>query len=407
MLVLRRLLRNWEENDMVEWKKLGDVCNFQNGYAFKSGLFKEIGLPIIRITNISDRSVNLDDCKYFNFEDYKGVNLDDFIIRKGDILVAMSGATTGKIGFYNHSNISYLNQRVGKFIPHEEMLENRYLYHFLLSQYKVIYIMAGGGAQPNLSSNKLLNDLFIPIPSKSEQERIVSILDTFTSTISNLKEQIKERRKQYEYYRDQLLDLEGKDGVEMKTLGEIFSFKNGLNKGKDYFGKGKLIIMFSNVFNSRYIDSTMLKNRVDINNNELERINANKGDVFFTRTSETKEDVGYASVLLEDIKECTFAGFLIRARPILNVFIPEYCKYCFSTQKVRESIVCRSSFTTRASLTGNGLGKVEIPIPPKQTQSRIVSILDQFEASIANLEAQLKEREKQYEYYRNQLLTFE
>ena len=246
----------------------------------------------------------------------------------------------------------------------------------------------------------------IPLPSKSEQERIVSILDTFTSSIANLKEQIKERRKQYEHYRDHLLDLEGKEGVEMKTLGEIFSFKNGLNKGKDYFGKGKLIIMFSNVFNSRYIDSTMLKNRVDINNNELERINANKGDVFFTRTSETKEDVGYASVLLEDIKECTFAGFLIRARPILNVFIPEYCKYCFSTQKVRESIVCRSSFTTRASLTGNGLGKVEIPIPPKQTQSRIVSILDQFEVSIANLEAQLKEREKQYEYYRNQLLTF-
>lgn len=193
----------------------------------------------------------------------------------------------------------------------------------------------------------------------------------------------------------------------MKKLGEVFSFKNGLNKGKEFFGKGKPIIMFTNVFNSRFITKAMIKSRVDISEQELERINAQIGDVFFTRTSETKEDVGYASVLVEDMEECTFAGFLIRARPITHKMLPQYCKYCFSTPKVRNAIVSKSSFTTRASLTGSGLGEVIIPLPPLSTQSRIVSILDTFEQSISNLEEQLAMREKQYEYYRNQLLTFE
>lgn len=253
----------------------------------------------------------------------------------------------------------------------------------------------------------IAKELIIPIPSLDEQQRIVGILDTFTSAIDNLKEQIAQRRKQYEYYRDQLLDLEGKEGVEMKTLRDLFTFKNGLNKGKEYFGKGKPIIMFTNVFNSRSIDASMIKSRVDISDDELERINAKVGDVFFTRTSETREDVGYASVLIQDVENCTFAGFLIRARPTTKLLLPGYCKYCFSTTTIRKAIVNNSSFTTRASLTGGGLGNVILPVPSLSEQQRIVSILDTFEASINNLEQQLAQREKQYEYYRNKLLTFE
>ena len=164
--------------------------------------------------------------------------------------------------------------------------------------------------------------------------------------------------------------------------------------------------MFSNVFNSRFIVSSMIKNKVEITDKELERMDAKLGDVFFTRTSETKEDVGYSSVLLEDVGDCTFAGFLIRARPLTNLLLPSYCKYCFTTPQVRQTIVDNSSFTTRASLTGAGLGKVSIPLPPISTQRLIVFILDKFEASIANLDAQLALRQKQYEYYRNKLLTF-
>jgi type I restriction enzyme S subunit len=204
----RDQLFDLEGKNGVEMKSLGEVCSFRNGYAFKSGKFKETGLPIIRITNISNNNIDLEDCKYFDTSDYRGGNFTDFAIIKGDILIAMSGATTGKVGVYKYSYTSYLNQRVGKFMPDLEKLDKRFLYHYLLGKNQEIYILAGGGAQPNLSSTKLMSELYIPIPSKEEQLRIVTILDQFEASIANLEAQLKEREKQYEYYRNQLLTFE-------------------------------------------------------------------------------------------------------------------------------------------------------------------------------------------------------
>lgn len=117
----------------VEWKVLGDICDFQNGFAFKSNLFKNKGLPIVRITNIDGTNVDLTDVKYFAPTDYNSGNPLNYSIAKGEVLIAMSGATTGKIGYYNLNETAYLNQRVGKFIPNKTIVNNRYLYHFLLT----------------------------------------------------------------------------------------------------------------------------------------------------------------------------------------------------------------------------------------------------------------------------------
>lgn len=212
----RDRLLTFDEGE-VEWKALGEVCDFKNGFAFKSSLFKETGLPIIRITNVDGKNINLSDVKYFNPKDYRE-NTKSYEVVKGDILIAMSGATTGKIGFYNHEKVAYLNQRVGKFLPKKEALNNRYLYHHLLSQGEAIYVIAGGGAQPNLSSNALMAKIQIPIPypndpkkSLAEQSRIASILDKFDTLTSSLQEglprEIALRQQQYEYYRDLLLNF--------------------------------------------------------------------------------------------------------------------------------------------------------------------------------------------------------
>ena len=191
----------------VEWKKLGDVCAFQNGFAFKSNLFRGEGSPIIRITNIQSNGIIVSNLVYFNKEDYSE-DFDKYRLDLGDIVIAMSGATTGKIGYNNTDKIYYINQRVGKFIPNKKVLNKRFLYHYLLTQSNFFYVLAGGGAQPNLSSEKL-KQITLPIPSLAEQERIVAILDRFDKLCNDISQglpaEIEARKKQYEYYRDKLL----------------------------------------------------------------------------------------------------------------------------------------------------------------------------------------------------------
>ena len=378
---------------MVEWKNLTTVAEVQYGYPFDSSLFSEDenNIPLIRIRDVKPGEPST----YF-----LGEYPSEYIIHKGDILVGMDGE-------FNlakwKSRDGLLNQRVLKLTGKNNQCLNGYLFHYMGPVFKKIELQTAGGSVKHLSA-KAINRIKIPIPSLEEQNRIVGILDTFTDSIENLKQQIVQRRKQYEYYRDQLLDLEGK---ETKLIGDLFEFKNGLNKEKKYFGQGNPIVNYTDVYHNNKLTSSILKGRVTLEDKEIERYRVFRGDVFFTRTSETPEEIGYAAVLIDDIEDCTFSGFLLRARPITNLLLPDYCGYCFSAYKVRKEIIKLSTYTTRALTNGKSLSKIRIPVPPLSEQQRIVSILDTFEASISNLEAQLEQRQKQYEYYRNQLLTFE
>ncbi len=95
-----------------KWVRLGDVCKFENGYAFKADKFAETGIPVIRITNIKENEVDISDCIYST-----ETNMDEkFVVKKGDLLIAMSGATTGKNGVYLSEEKVYLNQRVGEIL---------------------------------------------------------------------------------------------------------------------------------------------------------------------------------------------------------------------------------------------------------------------------------------------------
>lgn len=218
MSKLRELMDEFCPNG-VKSMKLGEVCDFVNGFAFKSSLFREDGEKIIRITNINGRTVDIDDVKYFYKEDYK-TDLEQFSIQYGDILIAMSGATTGKIGYYNYNDISYLNQRVGKFKPHNGILSSRYLYHVLLANSGALYVLAGGGAQPNLSSTKLMETFEIPVPPIVVQEEIAKILDRFAEYAAELQAELQARQEQYEYYRNKLLTFNEIGGYSRRNMDE-------------------------------------------------------------------------------------------------------------------------------------------------------------------------------------------
>ena len=402
MKYLEKLLEGVE----VEWKPLGEVCDFQNGFAFKSNLFKELGLPIVRITNIDGTNVDLTDVKYFDSTDYNVGNPLNYNIEKGDILIAMSGATTGKIGYYNLDKTAYLNQRVGKFIPNKDRLNNRYLYHYLLTKNDFLYVLAGGGAQPNLSSNSLKEKLEIPIPPLSVQNEIVRILDIFSALTAELTAELTNRKKQYAFYREELLTF-GEDVKHLplgdKSIGE-FIRGSGLQK-KDFTDSGVGCIHYGQVYTHYGTYTHETKTFVSEEFAEKAR-KAKTGDLVIATTSETDEDVCKAVAWLgeENIAVSSDACYYTH-----NLH-PKYVAYFFQTEQFQKQ---KRPFITGAKVrrvNANDLAKILIPVPSFEEQERIVNILDKFDALTTSmsegLPREIELREKQYEYYRDLLLTF-
>lgn len=394
----------------VEWKALGDVCDFQNGFAFKSNLFKDKGFPIVRITNIDGTDVDLIDVKYFDPIDYNSGNPLNYSIVKGDILIAMSGATTGKIGYYNLNEIAYLNQRVGKFIPNKTLVNNRYLYHFLLTKTEFMNVLAGGGAQPNLSSNILKEKLEVPIPcpdnpekSLEIQKEIVRILDTFTELTAELTA----RKKQYNYYREEFFNFDDKK-VEHKPLGAIGEFQRGKRFVRtDITSDGVPCIHYGEMYThyGTWADESKSFLSQKLVDNKKLRV-AEKGDIVIVAAGETIEDIGKGTAWLSD-KSVVIHDACFSYRSQLN---PKYVAYFTRTKHFHDQIKKHISSGKISAINANGLSKARIPIPSPEEQERIVSILDKFDtltASISEgLPKEIELRQKQYEYYRDMLLTF-
>ncbi|WP_405370737.1 restriction endonuclease subunit S [Phocaeicola sp.] len=148
--------------------KLSDLCKIENGFAFSSDDYKSQGIPLVRISNITHNTIDITDCAYI-----EGITDDKFKISKGDLLIAMSGATTGKMGVYPFDETAYLNQRVGNIkILNKSSLYPNYRNTYMQSKVDEILKIAYGGAQPNISASVIGNFDF-PLPPYKEQIRIV------------------------------------------------------------------------------------------------------------------------------------------------------------------------------------------------------------------------------------------
>lgn len=170
------------------------------------------------------------------------------------------------------------------------------------------------------------------------------------------------------------------------TIGDFLDFKNGLNKGKEFFGYGTPIVNYTDVYRKRGLTKNDVRGKVNLTRDEIHRFVARKNDVFFTRTSETPEEVGMSSVLLDDIDDCVFSGFVLRGRPKNDMFTPEYCKYCFTTEAVRNAITMGCTYTTRALTNGKQLSAIEIVVPSKPEQEAIAQSLTDIDELILSLE---------------------
>ncbi|MDO4509606.1 MAG: restriction endonuclease subunit S, partial [Lachnospiraceae bacterium] len=183
-----------------------------------------------------------------------------------------------------------------------------------------------------------------------------------------------------------------------------------MSKGKEFFGRGIPFVRYTDVYNHRALREKDITALVECTDDEMKKLKVSRGDVLFTRTSETADDIGWSSVMLDELEECVFNGFTIKATPKTDDLLPEYCAYCFSTYSFRDYVTKKCAFTTRASLTGSTIADFTMAVPSHDVQRKIVSVLDNFE-QICNdlsigLPAEIEARQKQYEFYRDLLLTF-
>ncbi|MCC5878236.1 MAG: restriction endonuclease subunit S, partial [Candidatus Sumerlaeia bacterium] len=173
------------------WVRNGSLIIFQNGYAFSSALFQATGIGVIRIGDLQNGYVVENTMKYISEKEASEVK-DDFIVNEGDMLIAMSGATTGKLAI-NKSNKKYLlNQRVGKIIPIH--INKDYLYRYLNTKIEENLKISSGSAIPNLST-KQIDELPIPLPPLAEQHRIVEKIEALFAEVDALEEKLNRQAK--------------------------------------------------------------------------------------------------------------------------------------------------------------------------------------------------------------------
>lgn len=181
--------------------KLGDVMRLKNGHAYKSKDYSESGTPLIRISDLKEGVVNLGKAVYIPDE---LVN-EDFLVENGDLLIAMSGATTGKIGVYKGDSPALQNQRVGNFkIINEAVVDKKYRDYYISSLRKAIEGAAYGGAQPNISS-KGIEEFVFPLAPPKQQKRIVAKIEELFSHIDAGIEALKKTKQLLKQYRQSVL----------------------------------------------------------------------------------------------------------------------------------------------------------------------------------------------------------
>ena len=365
----------------VEWKKLGDICKLERGVrVVKKDLQEDGVIPVYQNS--------LTPLGYYEKSNYP----------KNTPFVICAGAA-GDVGFCEKP---FWAADDCTCVITSNSMNSRYIFYLLQRNQHLLKSQVRKASVPRLSKD-VIGKICVPILPLPEQNRIVGILDTFTASIDNLKEQIAQRRKQYEYYRDQLLDLEGKEGVEMKTIGDIAKYRRGsfpqpYGNKEWYDGEGAM--PFVQV--------------ADVEENVM-RLKKNTKQ-FISRLAMPKSvfaPIGTIIVTLQGsigkVAITQYDSYIDRTLGIFESFTIDINKKYFALQLEKIFAIKKEKARggTIKTITKEEFTNFIIPLPPIEEQQRIVSILDTFEASIQNMEAQLAQREKQYEYYRNKLLTFE
>lgn len=426
MSLLEELLKKYCP-DGVEYKTFSDTASYIRGVTYSKS--KEVNndnekeyWEILRANNIDlySNTLNFNDIKKIS-KDVK-INKNQFLYANDIIICAGSGSKEhiGKVAFIDNDIPYSFGGFMGVIRANEDILLPRYLFHVLTSTIfkKHLNFNINSTTINNLSS-QIMNILKIPLPPIEVQKEIVRILDEFTLNTTELQELLHKeyisRKKQYEYYRDKLLTFG--DDVELQNFGDV------CNIVTDYVAAGSFKDIAKNVEYIRSPDYAQLVRTTDIKNNfknndfvyinkkafdYLYRVNLDKECIILPNIGINCGEVYYIKPELLPYKNNALApnAILVRSDKTNNQFLSYLFKVNFFQKQLRKII----STAGQPKFNKTELKKIKIPVPPLEEQERIVKILDCFDALCndisSGLPAEIEMRKKQYEYYRDKLLTF-
>ncbi len=390
--------------DRVEWKTIKELFETRNGYtpSTKNSSFWTNGdIPWFKMEDIRDKGHILSDAySHITKSALKGKGLF-----KANSIILATSATIGEHALITVDHLS--NQRFTNIYPKEKWVNKIhmkfvYYYMYLIDEWCKTHVKQGSFAAVDMDG---FYKQEIPIPPLSIQQEIVEVLDTFTDAISNLEEELALREKQFQYYQDTLLNFDGE--TKFISFGESFQLKarigwQGLTK-KEYRSEGnyKLVTGTDFTANHRIDFNTCVfvdKDRYD----QDKYIQLKNDDVLITKDG-TLGKIAY----IENLPyPTTLNGGVFVVRNITGELLQKFTMHYLASSYFKTWISSNHTTGSIKHLTQKLLVKFNIPVPPIERQQEIVEILDTFEAMIANIKEEIALRTKQYEYYREKLLSF-
>ena len=397
------------KNSGVEW--IGEI---PEDWEVKRGkeLFFEINdrcknpekYPLLSVSEyygVAPKSEKIDEGDFITHAE----TLDGYkICQKGDIVQNIMLAWKRATGMSNYEGL--ISPAYCIYRPYKGIDSKYYHYLFRTDVYADLFKQYSTGiidSRLRLYPAKFLS-LKYAYPPKETQQCIASYLDKKCSkieeTIQN-QQQVIEKLKaykqsliteavtgkvkiengkicgKYESYKESGVEYLGKipSNWNIKRLRYIGKCQNGISKGGEFFGSGYPFVSYGDVYNNLTLPETV-SGLIESTPEEQENYSVMAGDIFFTRTSETIEEVGFTSVCLKTIEKATFAGFVIRVRPFTEELVPDYSKYYFSSDAHRRFFVKEMNLVTRASLSQDLLKRLPVLIPSKDEQKEIADYLD-------------------------------
>jgi type I restriction enzyme, S subunit len=409
MINKSELPQNWEI------KKLGEVCKLKNGFAFKSTEYKNEGIPVIRISDIKDGFVTSKKAVRVT----PNAEFDNYQIESNDIIVAMSGATTGKFGIYRSQEKAYQNQRVGKFkVLNEKLLQNEFLYYQIYSLKRQIEKDAYGGAQPNISSTKI-EEMEIVLPPLAEQELIVAKIEELFSELDAGLESLKTAQAQLKTYCQSVLKyaFEGKltndsvsegelpNGWKWKKLSDLTEkisdgpFGSNL-KSVDYVDEGVRVIRLENIGVLEFKD-------------EYKTFVTEEKYKTISRHTVTKGDIIFSSFIADQIRATILPDFIEKAinkadcfcvRTSENTIDKKFLVFFLATKALYNQLVNEVHGATRPRINTTQLKSSLIPVCSLKEQQRIVEEIESRLSVCDKLEETINASLKQAEALRQSIL---